>query len=56
MTGAAPRGRGALEVIVFEDARFRGSLMFTSAEVTVGNDPGVMIRLDDPTISPCRSR
>ncbi|HEX7597857.1 MAG TPA: FHA domain-containing protein, partial [Polyangia bacterium] len=55
MTGVPPKGRGALEVILFEEARFRGSLMFTSAEVTVGIDPGVMIRLDDPDISPCHA-
>ena len=55
MTGASAKGRGALEVILFEDARFRGSLMFTSAEVTMGSDPGVMIRLDDPAISPCHA-
>jgi hypothetical protein len=55
MTGGSARGRGALEVILFEEARFRGSLMFTSAEVTVGNDPSVMIRLDDPTLSPCHA-
>jgi hypothetical protein len=55
MTGAPAKGRGALEVILFEETRFRGSLMFTSAEVTVGSDPGVMIRLDDPTLSPCHA-
>ena len=33
MTGASAKARGALEVIVFEESRFRGSLMFTSAEV-----------------------
>ena len=55
MTGVSAKSRGALEVIIFEEARFRGSLMFTSAEVTVGNDPGVMIRLDDPTLSPCHA-
>ena len=55
MTGVSANGRGALEVIVFEEARFRGSLMFTSAEVTMGSDPGVMIRLDDPSISPCHA-
>ena len=55
MTGASAKGRGALEVIVFEETRFRGSLMFTSAEVTMGNDPGVMIRMDDPALSPCHA-
>jgi len=55
MTGVSAKGRGALEVIIFEEARFRGSQMFTSAEVTMGSDPGVMIRLDDPNISPCHA-
>ena len=55
MTGGSAKSRGALEVIVFEETRFRGSLMFTSAEVTIGTDPGVMIRLDDPRISPCHA-
>jgi predicted component of type VI protein secretion system len=55
MTGAASKTRGALEVIIFEDARFRGSQMFTSAEVTIGSDPGVMLRLDDPELSPCHA-
>ncbi len=55
MTGGSPKSRGALEVILFEDARFRGSMMFTSAEVTVGSAPGVMIRLEDPSVSACHA-
>jgi hypothetical protein len=55
MTGGPSKGRGALEVILFEDARFRGSMMFTSAEVTVGSDPGVMIRLEEPSVSACHA-
>jgi hypothetical protein len=55
MTGGPATGRGALEVILFEETRFRGSLMFTSTEVTVGSAPGVMIHLDDSTISPCHA-
>ena len=49
------RSRGALEVILFEDSRFRGSQMFTAAEVTIGNDPGVMLMLPDATLSPCHA-
>jgi predicted component of type VI protein secretion system len=55
MTGGSSKSRGALEVILFEDARFRGSMMFTSAEVTLGSDPGVMIRLEDPSVSACHA-
>jgi hypothetical protein len=55
MTGASAKARGALEVILFEESRFRGSLMFTSAEVTVGSDPGVMVRLNDADLSPCHA-
>lgn len=55
MTGAPPKSRGALEVILFEEARFRGSMMFTSAEVTLGSDPGVMIRLEDPSVAACHA-
>ena len=50
-----PRSRGALEVILFEEARFVGSLMFTSAEVTIGSDPGVMVRLEDVEVAPCHA-
>lgn len=55
MTGGPSKSRGALEVILFEETRFRGSMMFTSAEVTVGSDPGVMVRLDDKNVSPCQA-
>jgi hypothetical protein len=55
MTAGPAKSRGALEVILFEDTRFRGSMMFTSAEVTIGSDPGVMVRLDDPRVSPCHA-
>jgi hypothetical protein len=55
MTGLSPKGRGALEVIVFEDTRFRGSQMFTASEVTVGNDPGVMLQLGDASLSACHA-
>ena len=50
-----PRSRGALEVILFEETRFVGSLMFTSAEVTIGGDPGVMVRLEDVDVAPCHA-
>ncbi len=50
-----PRSRGALEVILFEETRFLGSLMFTSAEVTIGSDSGVMVRLEDVDVAPCHA-
>jgi hypothetical protein len=43
--------RGALEVIVFSDSKYVGSLMFTSPQITVGRDPRAMVRLDDPWVS-----
>ena len=55
MTGLSPKSRGALEVIVFEDTRFRGSQMFTASEVTIGNDPGVMLQLGDASLSACHA-
>ena len=55
MTERPAKARGAIEVILFEETRFRGSLMFTSPEVTIGSDPGVMVRLADPEVAPCHA-
>jgi hypothetical protein len=55
MTGGPVKARGALEVILFEETRFVGSLMFTSPEVTIGSDPGVMVRLEDVDVAPCHA-
>jgi hypothetical protein len=52
MTEGSAKARGALEVILFEDTRFVGSLMFTSPEVTIGSDSGVMVRLEDVDVAP----
>lgn len=55
MTGGPFKARGALEIILFEETRFLGSLMFTSSEVTIGSDPGVMVRLEDVDVAPCHA-
>jgi len=55
MTERPAKARGAIEVILFEETRFRGSLMFTSSEVTIGSDPAVMVRLLDPEVAPCHA-
>jgi hypothetical protein len=55
MTSMPARQRGALEVLLFEDTRFRGSLMFTSSEVTIGSGPGVMVPLPDAHVAPCHA-
>jgi pSer/pThr/pTyr-binding forkhead associated (FHA) protein len=55
MTGGPFKARGALEIILFEETRFVGSLMFTSPEVTIGSDPGVMVRLEDVDVAPCHA-
>jgi hypothetical protein len=52
MTERPATARGALEVILFEDTRFVGSLMFTSPEVTIGSDSGAMVRLEDVDVAP----
>jgi hypothetical protein len=55
MTERPAKSRGAFEVILFEETRFVGSLMFTSSEVTIGSDPGVMVRLEDVDVAPCHA-
>ena len=55
MTERPAKARGALEVILFEDTRFVGSLMFTSPEVTIGSDSGAMVRLEDVDVAPCHA-
>ena len=55
MTERPSKARGALEVILFEDTRFVGSLMFTSSEVTIGSDSGAMVRLEDVDVAPCHA-
>ena len=55
MTGGPSKARGALEIILFEETRFVGSLMFTSSEVTIGSDPGVMVHLEDVDVAPCHA-
>ena len=43
--------RGALEVILFADKKFVGSLVFTSSTVTIGSAEGQMVQLADPDVA-----
>src|SRR5262245_56787051 len=43
--------RGALEVILFAERKFAGSLVFTDSSITIGSAPDAMVRLDDPSVA-----